>query len=515
MKKGFTLIELLAVIVVLAVIATIGVVIVFDSIYNTRASAYIENERTFTKVAINYLTLNPNKLPNNIGEQTYISYDELVLNEAIKPIKNPYGNNYCDGYIKILKKDNEEYDYTPYLNCANQIKNPTDDQLFVHYKFIDKIEPINNIITNPTYQTTSNWSLSKNGGGIYTTSNNYAKIDIPENEMGTYYFLNQMINKTVPANQALTFSVDFKNNISGRYAIRLVLYQDLTVLKETIIPIVLDGLGGNKRAVLNLTHSVEGNRLRADILGGSYYNVYGVLSNKSFEFTNAQLEFGSDFTKFTENTYEPNLIDYSGNNNTLNLTLQTGPKWKEEGVNGLSSYYFDGTKYALSNVDSTLNSFSLITWINPYYYGNSTSKSIVASSSSSNIISLMRQTGSYSLGPMWLEYRQNGTLDVYLRDLSGNTIRYVVPILEVDKWTQIAITYNHLNSQLRVYIDGKYLSVASNSLMSSLGQFNRIYLGTGLGSTTGAHYNGSISDFKLYNRVLSEQEVKEHYLKNY
>ena len=59
-----------------------------------------------------YLSSNANMLPTNEYDYRTINLDTLVSNGYIK------SSNGCNGYVTVVKIDNE-YVYTPYLNCGN------------------------------------------------------------------------------------------------------------------------------------------------------------------------------------------------------------------------------------------------------------------------------------------------------------------------------------------------------------------------------------------------------------
>ena len=117
MKKGFTLIELLAVIIVLAIIATIATNVVMSSIKDARNGTYVVSEKSMMEAADLYVTINNDLLPSAIGEIKLISLNDLNNQNLIKPIIDPNSNQICDGYV-ILKKDIDETKTTPYLKCG-------------------------------------------------------------------------------------------------------------------------------------------------------------------------------------------------------------------------------------------------------------------------------------------------------------------------------------------------------------------------------------------------------------
>lgn len=133
-NKGFTLVELLAVIVVLAVILTIAVPNIIKIIDKTRIDAYVKNEEVMVKAARMYLVNNTSLLPNNIGDTTEITLDDLKNSKLIDSIKDPKDKDDCNGYILVTKIGEDEYDYSPHLNCEGDIGSSTEDGLVGYWK---------------------------------------------------------------------------------------------------------------------------------------------------------------------------------------------------------------------------------------------------------------------------------------------------------------------------------------------------------------------------------------------
>lgn len=157
---------------------------------------------------------------------------------------------------------------------------------------IKEEEGTTNFLANPDFDGTGAWALYTNGGGTFTTSGGWGKLNI--SDAGSYYFLSQQINRVTKANQEVTFSVTFKNNVVGRFALRLVMFEGEDVPQQPLAYVDLDGKGGTKRGYVTAKHTRETTGLRADILAGS---VYGA-SDISVEFDKAQLEEKPKATSF-------------------------------------------------------------------------------------------------------------------------------------------------------------------------------------------------------------------------
>jgi type IV pilus assembly protein PilA len=103
-RKGFTLVELLAVIVILAIILVIAIPNIIKVIDKAKLDIYKRNENLIINATRNYLASNLDKSPLNVGDISIINLSELKNNNMIGEIKDPNGNNNCDGKISIIKK---------------------------------------------------------------------------------------------------------------------------------------------------------------------------------------------------------------------------------------------------------------------------------------------------------------------------------------------------------------------------------------------------------------------------
>ncbi len=135
MKKGFTLIELLAVIIILAVVFVLIIPNVIEAIDKARINTYIENEKKFVDVAKRYLVSNIALLPNELGETIEVKLSDLQTLNLMEEITDPRNsNNTCNGYVLVTNIGEDEYDYTPHLNCYEDIGTATEDGLVGYWK---------------------------------------------------------------------------------------------------------------------------------------------------------------------------------------------------------------------------------------------------------------------------------------------------------------------------------------------------------------------------------------------
>lgn len=510
-NKGFTLIELLAVIVILAIILAIAVPTISSLIKNSQINAIKSNEKMLLKAARNYASVNENILPSNIGDTSEISLMELKDNNFITAIVSPLDKTKdCNGYILITKIEENIYDYTPHLNCVNNIGSSIEDGLVAHYKFDDFQEPTENLANSMTITGHGSSFISQeflyNNGVVYRNT-----VTTP-NIFNNFGFRSLNTNVSLDPNKQKNLTISFDNSVltapGGMNGYVQVKYTDATEsghswnYSPSNWTLADSGLWKRVVGSANLTTS----KIPEKISVWYVYRDSAVVGDMYV--SNIQIEQKPYSTPYTEHIREGVVKDHSLFSNHIPLNQVLTPKYESGGY-----YYYNSSSYIEKIINQPLNSFSIGLNVRPFYYGDSTSKVPTSLGNSVNIVSFMRDSGAYNLGPFWLEYRQNGTMDVYIRR-DSLTIRLVASHLKVDRWTNLMVTYDHLLNVARLYMDGEFLVEGQYASLGSLGNMGRLFLGPGLGTgTVGKNYNGDIDDFYFYNRTLVDDEVKQIYEK--
>lgn len=123
-KKGFTLIELLAVIAILAIILLIAVPSVINIIGDVREKSYENEEKMLIKATELYMANNLDLFPTNNNEALVIGIDSLISGNYIDPIMINSSES-CEAFVDVIK-NNDGYEYVPYLNCEEVYKTADD-----------------------------------------------------------------------------------------------------------------------------------------------------------------------------------------------------------------------------------------------------------------------------------------------------------------------------------------------------------------------------------------------------
>lgn len=204
--------------------------------------------------------------------------------------------------------------------------------------------------------------------------------------------------------------------------------------------------------------------------------------------------------------------DYRGSvlNNSAPAVLSTvvsGATFRRNGkVNG--SLYYDGSgdiAYSLS--DPALDgqdgiSFSM--WINPSSLTNATLPTIYN-----------RGTQSNSVGFHWIYFNGSGTLFQYQYangvGVNPTQVTLGAPIV-VGSWQHVVITHDRINKAIKTYYNGRLVDTDTYSDAAAAVTTGTAYLGgyAGLNNATYGFY-GSIDEFKIYNSVISAEQVRMDY----
>jgi len=194
--------------------------------------------------------------------------------------------------------------------------------------------------------------------------------------------------------------------------------------------------------------------------------------------------------------------DYSGNGN--DGTLMGGVTWSEDRMGqAKGAAEFDGESGyvevdSLSDVGENNITYSL--WVKPNTNGHN-------STDVYNFDTFMGKHGSGYSGDLAVGYRADNKVRVYYENLSiGNYIDSINPII-INEWTHVTVVTN--SSSVSLYVNGVLNSIgniATNFVIDKMGIGNAILL-----DTWTTHFNGQIDDVRVYNRALSEAEIKALY----
>lgn len=345
-----------------------------------------------------------------------------------------------------------------------------------------KGEPTTNLALNPTFNSTTNWYYTTNGGGSFSTANNVGKITA--GTAGSYTYLYQTVSTTVASNESLTWSVEFKNNIVGDFAIRIVLFLNGVVKTQPATYFSLDGTGGTVKKSVTTSHVDGANSIRIDVMQGSYYS--GINTDTNIEFFNAQLERKSHATQFVNGTRSvtEGLLDLT-KNETLNLSTA--------GFDSDANLTFDGTNDHIVLPSSIRSIFS----------------------SGPNCVELVLYKSSadqFNMVPFDVDItRWNLNYNMYVAnqwsfDFYDGTEHYIAAGNYDDNYVHFVLQ-QLADGTMEIYANGELKGSEAAGSIAPNGNSARI------GSrTNGSYYfKGELPLVKIYSRALTADEVAQNY----
>jgi len=142
-KKGFSMVELLAVVAILGILSTIGIVAVSNILEKAHEEYYKNQEKNLVLAAQSYMSANQNELPKVVGRKETITAKELKEANYLKKDVTRYdGKTKCNDektYVNVFKYGTTDYSYTAYLTCPDD--KIADEEVKKEQPFIDAVFP--------------------------------------------------------------------------------------------------------------------------------------------------------------------------------------------------------------------------------------------------------------------------------------------------------------------------------------------------------------------------------------
>lgn len=192
------------------------------------------------------------------------------------------------------------------------------------------------------------------------------------------------------------------------------------------------------------------------------------------------------------------VYDISGNGN--NGSLYNTPIWYKTKRQGNYSLNFNGSNQYISLGDKDfLNSSSICLWLN--------------TSSLSNlqfVYGKINSTASSGNGQTELYINTNGTLTVRLGNNSSAQTVTTTGTISINTWYFICVTYNGTNITITINSTTESFSQTINPADNS----NNFCFGR-TGDYNGLYFIGKIANVKIFNKVLTTQEIASLYAEEY
>jgi hypothetical protein len=370
-------------------------------------------------------------------------------------------------------------------------------------------EPTSNLISNPIFNgniggTPINWS---SGGTSSIRRITQSKLFPSHNAWECEVILNNntgFISQTLPtltSGQTYTVSiwVEEFNYIGGNFPIVSIFNTTIssgfrsigrTTISNEQPSITTNNLIVNER--IDFTFVVSSTTTNAIIRVGTPHTSSGGYLRVS-KIQIEQKPYPTPFVNGTRGTTVASgggWADLSGNSN--NGELINGPIFNS---NNLGSIQFDGVDDYIETIKSTTEiSFTVSGWI--FYNGNVTTQQPVVSKWFSGGLSWMLDTVGTNI-IRWL-----------IRGSSGGDVIISSTILP-NSWMYFTATYQTGTGNCNLYINSNLVGngVGRSSLLEPT---NRVQIGR-KGDSSSVWFNGNISNIKIYNRVLTPEEILQNY----
>jgi hypothetical protein len=199
---------------------------------------------------------------------------------------------------------------------------------------------------------------------------------------------------------------------------------------------------------------------------------------------------------------ENNLVDsvggYNGTGNG-NLTYEAGRDGMALVFDGNNATFVD---LPIGDLISTMESCTISSWVNWSGAGGSWQRIFDFGTGTTNYIFMSTNAGSVTTGSQRSAILVNG-------DPGGEDGVSSPPKPGAGVWEHMTVVIDAENSFVKLYLNGDLLGTDTTlrHSLSELGVTNQNYLGKSQWSSDGP-YDGMLDDFRIYNRALSDGEVK-------
>ncbi|MGJ8743240.1 LamG-like jellyroll fold domain-containing protein [Polaribacter sp.] len=101
-----------------------------------------------------------------------------------------------------------------------------------------------------------------------------------------------------------------------------------------------------------------------------------------------------------------------------------------------------------------------------------------------------------------ISFGNNGEILGYVSNVSGEI---TTDSLELNKWSHVAITWNHSTEEIQIYINGVLAPLGAGTSTSTTGNDNAMTIGAKTNETQ--YFDGSIDDLRIWNAIRTAPEI--------
>ncbi len=128
-RKILTMLVFLVVVIVIIIIAVICVLL-----FSNRKLSYSKIEDKIKNAAVTYYGDHKDNLPEEVGETSTVTVDELVSNKYVKDLSKYTAKGVSCGGRVVVRKTVSGYDYVPFLSCGKAY-----ESVLLSEKLIDNV----------------------------------------------------------------------------------------------------------------------------------------------------------------------------------------------------------------------------------------------------------------------------------------------------------------------------------------------------------------------------------------
>jgi hypothetical protein len=191
------------------------------------------------------------------------------------------------------------------------------------------------------------------------------------------------------------------------------------------------------------------------------------------------------------------------NNNTI--TVNTGVTYLNNGTFELLPSNNNSTLTVPLSTSLNKLTGTISAWVYPRGYSSSNGIFVNRDTSTSNALDWL-WIGSWNSGSIFYFRLGNGA-DCCSQDLTVSNWSTICP---VNTWSNVTVTWQS-NSFSRIYVNGVLVASRTITTIPNTNPTATGRIGLGHESSGTGSWNGAISNFSIFNRALSENEVKQNF----
>lgn len=259
---------------------------------------------------------------------------------------------------------------------------------------------------------------------------------------------------------------------------------------------ITDANGDNTISACFITHSSGQNSCSYTAYSPDV-DIIGTQVENSTQFWTTSTKEPVLIMDFNVNLSNNNVYDLSGKGN--NGTNEGAVFNSTGGYDGSGAYEFYKNSESIDSTDIDLQNLTISAWI--YTHGSTDEQAIVS-----------KFQGSNPVDREWLfRVETSNRLSFFTRDNSTQGQIQSTNTISLDSWHHVAVSFNYSNLSVSFYIDGVKQSNIESSPSTQFHNEDEIITIGSWQSGVNDNFNGSLDDVRIYNYVLSPDQIKMLY----